>query len=110
MILESLNKRRWLTLLLVVLVTTVFRLIAKNFMPAGNDNLLTRSAIARAGLIPVAFTLFGLLTYGLLAIVFIMIQGRLPGTRMMKGSMFQIYSSYATRPFATMIWVAATGI
>ncbi len=163
-------------------------------MPAGNDNQFPRSAISQAGLIPVAFTLFGLLTYGLLAIVFILIQSRLPGTRKMKGLMFgflfggmcivylleplphidglplidvlsypaadsitlileglllgrfiatdsrgngtmrisssvliivptifmigrllnyntfQIYSSYATRPFATMIWAAATGI
>ncbi len=190
------NKRQWLTLSLIVLLTTVFRLIAQGFMPAGNDNLFPRSAIAQAGLIPVAFTLFGLLTYGLLAIVFILIQDRLPGTKMMKGLMFgllfggmwivylleplphveglplidlmaypaadgitlvlegllmgrfiakdakeygtlrissniviiasmpivflagrllcynifHIYSSYATRPFVTMIWAAATGI
>src|SRR5574340_421240 len=82
------NKGQWLILFLVVIVVTVFRLIAQGFMPAGNDNLFPKSAIAQAGLIPVAFTLFGLLTYGLLAIVFILIQDRLPGTRMMKGLMF----------------------
>jgi hypothetical protein len=72
----------------VVAITTVFRLIAQGFMPADSDNLFPKSAIARAGLIPVAFTLFGLFTYGLLAIVFILIQDRLPGTRMKKGLMF----------------------
>lgn len=82
------NKRRWLTLFLVVLATTVFRLITQGFMPAGNDNLFPQSLIVRAGLIPVAFTLFGLLTYGLLAIVFVLVQGRLPGTRIMKGLLF----------------------
>ncbi len=82
------NKGQWLTLFFVVAVTIVFRLIAQGFMPADSDNLFPKSAIARAGLIPVAFTLFGLLTYGLLAIVFILIQDRLPGTRMKKGLMF----------------------
>jgi hypothetical protein len=85
---EGMNKRRWLTLFFVVLATTMFRLMAQGFMPAGNYNLFPQSAIARAGLIPVAFTLFGLLTYGLLAIVFVLVQGRLPGTRIMKGLMF----------------------
>ncbi len=90
---EGMNKRRWLTLFFVVLATTIFRLIAQGFMPAGNYNLFPQSAIAIAGLIPVAFTLFGLLTYGLLAIVFILVQGRLPGTRIMKGLMFGLLFS-----------------
>jgi hypothetical protein len=58
------------------------------FMPSTGNTPLPPSAINKAGLIPVAFTLFGLITYGLLAVVFVLIQAGLPGKRMAKGLVF----------------------
>jgi hypothetical protein len=46
------------------------------------------SIIARAGLLPLAFTVFGIITYGLLALVFVMIQEQIPGTKQTKGCLF----------------------
>jgi hypothetical protein len=57
-------------------------------MPSSNINPLPPSIIVKSGLIPVGFMLFGLLTFGLLAVVFVVIQGGLPGTGMKKGLTF----------------------
>ena len=57
-------------------------------MPSTGNTPLPPSAINKAGLIPIAFTLFGLITYGLLAVVFVLIQEGLPGKRMTKGLVF----------------------
>lgn len=83
------DKRKLLALFIIALSTTIFRVIFQPFMPSGNDNLFPPSAFVRAGLLPLAFTIFGLITYGLLAVVFVLIQDRLAaGSRMKKGLMF----------------------
>ncbi|HEY3422460.1 MAG TPA: hypothetical protein VGK13_04815, partial [Methanocellaceae archaeon] len=64
------------------------RLMLQLLMPSTGNTPLPPSAINKAGLIPIAFTLFGLITYGLLAIVFVLIQEVLPGKRMTKGLVF----------------------
>ncbi len=59
-------------------------------MPSSNINPLPPSAIAQAGLLPLGFTLFGLIAFGLLAIVFVMIQDGLPGSKTMRGLIFGV--------------------
>lgn len=82
------DKRKLLTLFLIALSTTIFRVILQPFMPSGNDNLFPPSVFVQAGLLPLAFTIFGLVTYGLLAVVFVLIQDGLTGSRMKKGLTF----------------------
>jgi hypothetical protein len=84
-IILEMNKKQWWILFLIALSTTVFRVILQAFIPIGGNNTNTPSAIAKAGLLPLAFTLFGIITFGLLAVIFVMIQDRLPGTKMVKG-------------------------
>lgn len=84
----DMNKRELLTLFLIALSTTIFRVILQPFMPSGNDNLFPPSVFVRAGLLPLAFTIFGLVSYGLLAIVFVLIQDGLKGSGMKKGLTF----------------------
>lgn len=88
MVFEVMNKKRWLTLFLIVLAATIVRLALQLLMPSTGNTPLPPSAINKAGLIPIAFTLFGLLTYGLLAVVFVLIQEGLPGKKMTKGLVF----------------------
>jgi hypothetical protein len=57
-------------------------------MPSTGNTPLPPSAINKAGLIPIAFTLFGLITYGLLAAVFVLIQAGMPGKKLTKGLVF----------------------
>ena len=88
MVFEGMNKKRWLTLLIIVIAATVLRLMLQLLMPSTASTPLPPSSINKAGLIPIAFTLFGIVTYGLLAIVFVLIQEKLPGKRMTKGLVF----------------------
>lgn len=84
----DMGKRKWLMLFIIALSATIFRVILQPFMPSGNDNLFPPSVFVQAGLLPLAFTIFGLATYGLLAIVFVLIQDGLMGSRMTKGLTF----------------------
>ena len=88
MVFEGMNKKRWLTLFLIVLAATIVRLMLQLLMPSTGSTPLPPSAINKAGLIPIAFTLFGLITYGLLAIVFVLVQGGMPGKKTAKGLVF----------------------
>jgi hypothetical protein len=89
MVFEGMNKKRWLTLAAIVFLAIMFRMVLQlTFIPAfgsTDNNSLPPSAIVQAGLLPLAFMLFGLFTYGLFAVVFALIQGGLPGSRTMKG-------------------------
>ena len=99
----NLSIRRWVSLFLIVLTITLFRATLQPFMPSSNIHPLPPSVIVQSGLIPIGFMLFGLLTFGLLAIVFVLIQERLPGKRMRKGPMFgflfgMMWASYLLEP------------
>lgn len=83
------NIKRWIPLFIVVFAVTIFRAMLQAFMPSSN-NPLPPSMIVQAGLIPIGFMLFGLITFGLLAIVFVLVQDGLPGTRIKKGLVFGI--------------------
>ncbi|UWV47991.1 hypothetical protein N1236_05640 [Acetivibrio thermocellus] len=88
LMLFEINKKRWLTLFLVALSATIFRLILQAFIPSSGSNPFPSSAIVKAGLLIPSFTIYALITYFLLAVVFVIIQGRLPGTKIKKGLMF----------------------
>ena len=84
----NLKIRRGMPLFLTVLTITLFRAALQPLMPSSNIHPLPSSVIVRSGLIPIGFMLFGILTFGLLAIVFVLIQDKLPGTRTKKGLTF----------------------
>jgi hypothetical protein len=84
----NLKIRRGVPLFLTVLTITLFRAALQPLMPSSNIHPLPPSIIVRSGLIPIGFMLFGILTFGLLAIVFVLIQDKLPGTRTKKGLTF----------------------
>ena len=60
------------SLFLIVLTVTFFGAALQPLMPSSNIHPLPPSAIVQSGLIPIGFVLFGLFTFGLLAIVFVL--------------------------------------
>jgi hypothetical protein len=80
------NKKQWLVILLIALSFTIFRVILQAFMPSAGDG--APSAIVKAGLLPLAFTIYGLILFGSFAVVFVMIQEQLPGSKLLKGLSF----------------------
>ncbi len=59
----EINKKRWLTLFLVALSATIFRLILQAFIPSSGSNPFPPSAIVKAGLLIPSFTIYALITY-----------------------------------------------
>ncbi|MGA9138643.1 MAG: hypothetical protein WBZ29_00355 [Methanocella sp.] len=87
--LENMSKKRWLTLLAVCIAVTIVRVMLQPLIPEGENPMFTTySAIYNAGLLVPAFVVFAFVVSLLLGIVFVLIEGRLPGTRLAKGVAF----------------------
>jgi hypothetical protein len=104
--LDEMNRKRWLVLGTTSVAAVIFRIAAQLLVPPGDPSkpsVLAPSVIARSGLMPLAFIVYGILTYGSLGIVFIVIQGRLTGTKWAKGLRFGagfclVWASYLLEP------------
>ena len=72
-------------ILLIGLATTAVRLLGQLCLPAGEQSVLSPSVFARNGTMPLAFTLYGILAYSLIAALFLLIQPRMPGRGLTRG-------------------------
>ncbi|WP_424359832.1 hypothetical protein [Methanocella sp. MCL-LM] len=90
MVFENTTKKQWLKVGLIVLIITIFRTMLQPLIPEGESSPFPPSAFVEMGLVPVAFVIYGVVMLGLLAIVFVLIQDRLPGTRLVKGLTFSV--------------------
>jgi len=86
----KINKKQVVNLLIITLIVVIFRMVLQAFIPSSEVSALPPSIFVKAGLLPLVFTLFGMITYGALAVVFFLIQDNLPGTRVQKGVVFGI--------------------
>ncbi len=86
----KINKKQVVNLFVITLIAVIFRLVLQAFIPSGEVSALPPSIFVKAGLLPLVFTLFGMITYGALAVVFFLIQDHLPGARIQKGLAFGI--------------------
>lgn len=66
----------------------MFRVVLQLLIPMRENSVLPPSGIVKAGMLPVAFMVYGLFTYALLALVFLLIQDRMAGTKTIKGLTF----------------------
>lgn len=82
------NNRQWLKIALIVLVITIVRTMVQPLIPESGPSPFPPSVFVESGLMPVAFVIYGVVMLGLLAIVFMLVQGRLPGSRLAKGLTF----------------------
>lgn len=90
MVFKNMNKKQWLKIFLIIIVITIFRTMVQPLIPDNGISPFPPSVIVQAGLIPVAFVLYGIIMLGLLSVVFVLIQDGLPGTRLMKGITFSL--------------------
>ncbi len=90
MVFEKMTKKRWLALALIVLVVTVFRTMIQPFIPGEGPSPFPPSIFVQTGLIPVVFVIYSVIMLGLLAIVFVLLQDGLPGTKLTKGITFSL--------------------
>jgi hypothetical protein len=84
----KMSKKAWLKVALIILFITVLRTMVQPFIPESGPSPFPKSAFVEAGLLPIAFVIYGIVMLGLLAVVFLLLQDRLPGTRLVKGLTF----------------------
>ena len=87
---EFMTKKKWLTVLAIILIITVLRTMIQPLIPDDGSNPLPKSWFVSSGLMPIAFIIYGLVMLGLLALVFVAIQSLLPGKKLRKGATFGI--------------------
>ena len=74
-----------LKIFLVGLATTIVRIIGQLSIPAGEQTVLAPSVFAQNGTMPLAFTVYGIFAYSLIASLFLIIRNRLSGNRVLQG-------------------------
>ena len=74
-----------LKLLFIGLVTTIVRIIGQLSIPAGEQTVLAPSVFAQNGTMPLAFTVYGIFAYTLIASLFLLIRTRMGGNRVLQG-------------------------
>lgn len=74
-----------LKIFLVGLATTVVRIIGQLSIPAGKQTVLAPSIFAQNGTMPLAFTVYGVFAYSLIAALFLLIRTRMSGNRILQG-------------------------
>ena len=75
-----------LKIFLVGLAATIVRIIGQLSIPAGEQTVLAPSVFAQNGTMPLAFTIYGVFAYSLIASLFLLIRNRLGGgNRILQG-------------------------
>lgn len=69
----------------VGLAATVVRIIGQLSIPSGEQTVLPPSVFAKNGTMPLAFTVYGVFAYSLIASLFLLIRGRMSGSRILQG-------------------------
>lgn len=70
---------------LAALAATIVRIAGQLCIPAGQQSVLAPSIFAQNGTMPAAFTVYGLLAYGLIAAMFLLVRDGIPGSGPVRG-------------------------
>ena len=77
-------------LLLIGLITTLIRIIGQLLIPAGSQTVLEPSAFVENGTMPIAFSIYGLFAYSVIASLFLLVKAQISGTRIMRGLKYAV--------------------
>lgn len=95
--------RNVLKLLFIGLIVTIVRIVGQLSIPAGEQTVLAPSVFAQNGTMPLAFTIYGIIAYSLIAVLFLLIRNRMSGSRVLQGlryglSCCAVWSAYLLEP------------
>lgn len=77
-------------LVLIGLITTMLRAILQAFIPTGHQTVLAPSKFVSNGSMPIAFVVYGTVAYTAIAVIFLIINKNMSGSRIAKGLKFGI--------------------
>lgn len=74
-----------LKVIFIGVVTTITRIIGQLLIPPGEQSVLEPSVFAQNGTMPLAFTIYGVFAYSIIAALFLIIREQMPGNKILKG-------------------------
>ena len=77
-------------LLVIGLLTTIVRIIGQLFIPAGTQDVLKAIIYVNNGTMPIAFTIYGILAYTIIASMFLLVKDKISGSRVIRGLKYSI--------------------
>ena len=115
-------KANWWKVLVVALITSVLSAMIHALLPTGSSSL-PPSIFVEKGLLPIVFIIYGFIYYALLGYIFVIIQSKLNGSKLIKGLSYGIFFCIITfiiyfEPLPTtttlsltnMTWMVVDGI
>lgn len=86
-----------LKILFIGVMTTFSRIIGQLLIPAGEQSVLPPSVFVINGTMPVAFSVYGVIAYSLIAAMFLLVYNQLSGSRVVQGLKYGVACS--------LIWI-----
>ena len=77
-------------ILLIGVITTIFRIIGQLLIPPGSQNVLLPSIFVENGTMPLVFSIYGVFAYSFIALMFLLIRNQLSGNKIMQGVKYGI--------------------
>lgn len=77
-------------ILLIGVITTIFRIIEQLLIPPGSQNVLLPSIFVGNGTMPLVFSIYGVFAYSFIALMFLLIRNQLSGNKIMQGVKYGI--------------------
>jgi hypothetical protein len=79
-----------LKIVVIGVLTTVYRIIAQLFIPNGAQTILQPSIFVLNGTMPIVFTIYGIFAYSIIAALYIFVEKTLSGNKIIKGLKYSI--------------------
>ena len=77
-------------ILLIGLLTTIVRIIGQLLIPAGTQDVLKPSVFVNNGIMPMVFTIYGILVYAIISFMFLLVKDKISGDRAMRGLKYSV--------------------
>lgn len=114
-------KRQWWKILVAAFLGSLFNVLLHGILPSG-ESVMQPSVIVQQGLLPLAFLIYVFVYFALLGCIFVIIQERLTGTKLVKGFIYGLFfciltfllylepmPSTATFSFTNLVWMLVDG-
>ena len=75
-------------LLIIGILTTIVRIVGQMLIPVGIQTVLKPSLFVENGTMPLAFTIYGIFAYGIIASLFLLVKDKIAGNRVLRGVKF----------------------
>ncbi|MDR0922356.1 MAG: hypothetical protein LBM95_08240 [Lactobacillales bacterium] len=86
--------KNFFKILLIGLITTIFRIVIQLLMPSSTQTVLSPSQFVKDGTLPLAFSALAIVAYSVIAAMFLLVKSGISGTSMKQGLKYAVSLSF----------------